>query len=43
MATKLSESGLDHRGDPLPDGVYALADPAGEVVSQRDAAADRTV
>src|SRR5919109_228084 len=35
MATKLSESRLDHRGDPLPAGVYALVDPAGEVVSYK--------
>jgi hypothetical protein len=33
MATKFTESRLDHRGDPLPQGVYALVDPHGEVVS----------
>src|SRR5919199_5534506 len=33
MATKFTESRLDHRDDPLPRGVYALVDPHGEVVS----------
>src|SRR4051812_42019343 len=35
MASKLSESRLDHRGDPLPEGVYALVDVAGAVVSYK--------
>src|SRR5919202_6345299 len=35
MASSLSESRVDHRGDPLPDGVYALVEPSGEVVSYK--------
>src|SRR3954451_2894961 len=35
MASKLSESRLDHRGDPLPEGVYALVAAAGAVVSYK--------
>src|SRR5689334_22569237 len=33
MATRLSESRVDHCGQPLPKGVYALVNPGGEVVS----------
>src|SRR3954449_2122191 len=36
MATRLSESRVDHRGDPLPEGVYALLDARGGVVSYKD-------
>src|SRR3954453_4034678 len=36
MATRLSESRVDHRGDPLPEGVYALLDAGGGVVSYKD-------
>ena len=35
MATKLTERGVDHRGEPLPDGVCALVNPDGEVVSYK--------
>jgi hypothetical protein len=35
MAAKLTESRLDHHGDPLPEGVYALVNPQGEVVSYK--------
>jgi hypothetical protein len=35
MATKLTEGRLDHRGDPLPEGVYALVNPEGQVVSYK--------
>jgi integrase len=35
MASSLSESRLDHRGEPLPDGVYALVGPNGDVVSYK--------
>ena len=35
MATRLSESRVDHDGDPLPEGVYALVDPHGDVVSYK--------
>lgn len=35
MATKLSESRVDHDGNPLPEGVYALANPQGDVVSYK--------
>lgn len=35
MATKLSESRVDHDGKPLPEGVYALANPQGKVVSYK--------
>jgi integrase len=35
MATRLSESRVDHRGQPLPEGVYALTNPRGEVVSYK--------
>jgi integrase len=35
MATNLSESRVDHRGEPLPDGVYALVGERGEVVSYK--------
>jgi len=31
----LTESRIDHRGDPLPDGVYALIERNGEVVSYK--------
>src|SRR5215211_4040764 len=36
MATRLSESRVDHRGEPLPEGVYALVNSGGEVVSYKD-------
>lgn len=36
MATRLSESRVDHRGEPLPEGVYALVNGGGEVVSYKD-------
>src|SRR5215212_9347783 len=36
MAIGLSESRVDHRGDPLPEGVYALVDARGGVVSYKD-------
>lgn len=35
MATKLLESRVDHEGEPLPEGVYALVDPLGDVVSYK--------
>jgi len=35
MATKFTESRLDHRGDLLPLCVYALVDPQGAVVSYK--------
>jgi hypothetical protein len=35
MTTRFSESRVDHRGDPLPEGVYALVTPRGEVVSYK--------
>src|SRR3954447_4514816 len=35
MATKLTEHRFDHRGEPLPEGVYALVDPSGDVVSYK--------
>ena len=35
MATRLSESRVDHDGKSLPEGVYALANPRGEVVSYK--------
>jgi hypothetical protein len=35
MTTRLSERRVDHRGDPLPEGVYALVAPRGEVVSYK--------
>src|SRR3954449_5554600 len=35
MASSFSESRVDHRGQPLPDGVYALAEPNGDVVSYK--------
>ncbi len=35
MATRLSESRVDHDGEPLPEGVYALLNPQGEVVSYK--------
>jgi hypothetical protein len=35
MAIRLSESRVDHRGEPLPEGVYALVNPRGEVVSYK--------
>ena len=35
MATRLSESRVDHDGKSLPQGVYALADPRGEIVSYK--------
>src|SRR5262245_867426 len=35
MASTLTESRIDHRGAPLPDGVYALVEPGGEVVSYK--------
>jgi hypothetical protein len=35
MASRLSESRVDHRGEPLPTGVYALVDAGGEVVSYK--------
>jgi hypothetical protein len=36
MATRLSESRVDHNGEALPKGVYALVNPQGEVVSYKD-------
>jgi hypothetical protein len=36
MASRLSESRIDHRGEPLPDGVYALVNASGDVVSYKD-------
>jgi integrase len=36
MATRLFESRIDHKGEPLPKGVYALINPQGEVVSYKD-------
>src|SRR4051794_41717023 len=35
MASKLTESRLDHRGGALPEGVYALVNAAGDVVSYK--------
>ena len=35
MASSLSESRVDHRGEPLPDGVYALVESNGDVVSYK--------
>src|SRR3954453_20335747 len=35
MATRLSESRVDHDGESLPEGVYALVNPRGEVVSYK--------
>jgi hypothetical protein len=35
MATRLSESRVDHDGEPLPEGVYALVNPHGEIVSYK--------
>src|SRR4051794_14922376 len=35
MASSLTESRVDHRGEPLPDGVYALVEHDGEVVSYK--------
>ncbi|HEX6619567.1 MAG TPA: hypothetical protein VF024_07905, partial [Solirubrobacteraceae bacterium] len=35
MATRLSESRVGHDGDPLPEGVYALVNPQGAVVSYK--------
>src|SRR3954463_15676273 len=35
MASSLTESRVDHRGEPLPDGVYALVEHHGEVVSYK--------
>jgi hypothetical protein len=35
MASSLSESRVDHRGERLRDGVYALVEPSGEVVRGR--------
>src|SRR4051795_11105045 len=35
MASSFSESRVDHRGQPLPDGVYALVEPNGDVVSYK--------
>src|SRR3954465_12702161 len=35
MASSLTESRIDHRGEPLPDGVYALVEHDGEVVSYK--------
>src|SRR3954468_8163293 len=35
MASSLSESRIDHRGDPLPDGVYAVIERDGAVVSYK--------
>ena len=35
MASSLTESRIDHRGEPLPDGVYALIERTGEVVSYK--------
>src|SRR3954454_1029560 len=35
MATTLTESRVDHRGEPLPDGVYALVEHHGEGVSYK--------
>jgi integrase len=36
MATKLTESRVGHDGDRLPEGVFALVNPEGEVVSYKD-------
>src|SRR5437867_3668454 len=36
MATRLSESRVDHKGEALPKGVYALVNLHGEVVSYKD-------
>ena len=33
MATRLSESRVDHRGEPLPEGVYALVNASGAYVA----------
>ncbi|MBA3358710.1 MAG: hypothetical protein H0U20_04545, partial [Thermoleophilaceae bacterium] len=35
MATRLSETRVDHDGNSLPEGVYALANPRGEIVSYK--------
>ena len=35
MATRLSEVRVDHDGTWLPEGVYALVDPPGEIVSYK--------
>ena len=35
MATRLSETRVDHDGNSLPEGVYALANPQGEIVSYK--------
>ncbi len=35
MPTRLSESRVDHDGESLPEGVYALVDPRGEIVSYK--------
>ena len=35
MATKLTESRVDHRGAPLLESVYALVNPDGEVASYK--------
>jgi hypothetical protein len=35
MPTRLSESRTDHNGESLPEGVYALVNPEGEVVSYK--------
>src|SRR3954465_6872321 len=35
MATRLSESRVDHDGESLPEGVYALVNPRREVVSYK--------
>jgi hypothetical protein len=35
MATRLSESRIDRNGESLPEGVYALVNPQGEVVSYK--------
>src|SRR3954466_11718162 len=36
MASRLSESRVDHRGESLPEGVYALLNADGAVVSYKD-------
>src|SRR5439155_12383537 len=35
MATRVSESRVDHNGESLPEGVYALVNPRGEAVSYK--------
>jgi hypothetical protein len=32
MPTRLSESRVDHQGEALPEGVYALVNEAGQVL-----------